>query len=344
MAQHPLTFDTFVTGPSNEFAHQMAKRAAAGENMGQNPIILHAPYGFGKTHLLSATKEEAERLFPERRALYFTAERFLTGFEQHRREASLPTFYKELRAADLLLIDDVHRVALKSVERPELLEMLITVVSDGCERVLLSSEREPRELFEIDSRLRSYLASGVVCGIDPAPLSLRVAILERKLLVLASQGAEPVTVSLEVLRFLAERFTDSIRELEGALLTLVARIAGREVALTVEEAQAFLRQHIGLSERRVTVDHIQKVVCEHYQLKQADLISERRARAVARPRQVAMWIAKQITTRSLPDIGRRFGGRDHTTVLHAVRRIEGLKEEDAGLNRDLEVLLRKVRA
>jgi chromosomal replication initiator protein len=146
-----------------------------------------------------------------------------------------------------------------------------------------------------------------------------------------------------VLQFLADRFTDSVRELEGALNTLVARVGGQVSGLSLDEAQAILRPHLSCNERRVTVDMIQKTVAEHYSLKQADLISERRARAVARPRQVAMWIAKQITTRSLPDIGRRFGGRDHTTVLHAVRRIEALKAEDAGIARDVDALMRKLR-
>lgn len=146
-----------------------------------------------------------------------------------------------------------------------------------------------------------------------------------------------------MLQFLADRFTDSVRELEGALNTLVARVGGDIARLTLDEAQAILRPHLSVNERKVTVDMIQKTVAEHYALKQADLISERRARAVARPRQVAMWLAKQITTRSLPDIGRRFGGRDHTTVLHAVRRIESLKAEDPAIARDVDVLLRKLR-
>ncbi|HEX7887508.1 MAG TPA: helix-turn-helix domain-containing protein, partial [Phenylobacterium sp.] len=157
------------------------------------------------------------------------------------------------------------------------------------------------------------------------------------------QGDFHPAARAEVLQFLADRFTDSVRELEGALNTLVARVGGDIGRLTFDEAQAILRPHLAVTERKVTVDMIQKVVSEHYALKQADLISERRARAVARPRQVAMWLAKQITTRSLPDIGRRFGGRDHTTVLHAVRRIEALKAEDPGIARDVDVLLRKLR-
>ena len=170
-----------------------------------------------------------------------------------------------------------------------------------------------------------------------------MGILERKLAVLARQGGFEPAARADVLQFLADRFTDSVRELEGALNTLVARVGAQVAHLSLDEAQAILRPHLAAPERRVTVDQIQKAVAEHYGLKQADLLSERRARAVARPRQAAMWIAKQITTRSLPDIGRRFGGRDHTTVLHAVRRIEALRVEDPALGRDLDVLLRKLR-
>jgi chromosomal replication initiator protein len=196
----------------------------------------------------------------------------------------------------------------------------------------------------MEPRLRSHLQAGLVCGIEPADRTLRLGILERKLATLSEQGGFLPSARPEVLQFLADRFTDSVRELEGALNTLVARVGGQVARLTLDEAQAILRPHLACTEKRVTVDTIQKTVAEHYGLKQADLISERRARAVARPRQAAMWLAKQITTRSLPDIGRRFGGRDHTTVLHAVRRIEELKQADAHLARDLDVLLRKLRS
>jgi len=182
-----------------------------------------------------------------------------------------------------------------------------------------------------------------VCGIEPADRALRLGILERKLQGLGAQLGFTARLRPEVLEFLADRFTDSVRELEGALNTLVVRAGAGVSALTLDETQQFLRPHLRGGEKRVTVDDIQKAASEHFGLKQADLISETRTRAVARPRQAAMWLAKQLTTRSLPDIGRRFGGRDHTTVLHAVRRIEELRAKDATLARDLETLIRKLR-
>jgi chromosomal replication initiator protein len=242
----------------------------------------------------------------------------------------------------LLLIDDVHFVAGKPTTQEELFHTLIALVEEG-RRVVMTADRSPTEISEMEPRLRSHLQAGLVCGIEPADRNLRLGILQRKLATLSVQGGFEPSARPEVLQFLADRFTDSVRELEGALNTLIARVGGQVSSLSLEDAQSILRPHLSCNERRVTVDMIQKAVAEHYSLKQADLISERRARAVARPRQVAMWLAKQITTRSLPDIGRRFGGRDHTTVLHAVRRIEALKGEDPAIARDLDVLLRKLR-
>jgi chromosomal replication initiator protein len=215
-------------------------------------------------------------------------------------------------------------------------------MEDG-RRVVFSADRPPSALTEIDARLRSHLSAGLVCGIEPADRALRLGILERKLDGLGRQQGFAGKARGEVLTFLADRFTDSVRELEGALNTLVARIGEGMGRLTLDEAQAILRPHLRGAEKRITIDDIQKATSEHFGLKQADLISERRNRSVARPRQAAMWLAKQLTTRSLPDIGRRFGGRDHTTVLHAVRRIEALRAEDQQLARDLETLTRKLR-
>ena len=195
----------------------------------------------------------------------------------------------------------------------------------------------------MDARLRSHLSAGLVCGIEPADRTLRMGILERKLVALGRQGGFNAAARPEVLQFLADRFTDSVRELEGALNTLVARMGAQVSALSLDDAQAILRPHLRGAEKRITIDDIQKATSEHFGLRQADLVSERRNRSIARPRQAAMWLAKQLTTRSLPDIGRRFGGRDHTTVLHAVRRIEQLKAEDPVLAQDVEVLLRKLR-
>ncbi|WP_304176076.1 chromosomal replication initiator protein DnaA [Phenylobacterium aquaticum] len=340
--QERFSFETFVPGPANEFAFAVARRVASWADGHFNPVLFHGPYGFGKTHLLNALAWEAMRTAPGKRVVYLTAERFTSAFMKALQDRQTAAFKEELRTADLLLIDDVQFVAGKSSTQEELFHTLIALVEDG-RRVVMTADRSPAELSEMEPRLRSHLQAGLVCGIEPADRTLRLGILERKLATLAQQGRFVPSAKPEVLQFLADRFTDSVRELEGALNTLVARVGGEIARLTLDEAQAILRPHLACNDRRVTVDQIQKAVAEHYQLKQADLISERRARAVARPRQAAMWLAKQITTRSLPDIGRRFGGRDHTTVLHAVRRIEALKADDPALQRDLDVLLRKLR-
>jgi chromosomal replication initiator protein len=340
--QERLSFDTFVSGPANEFAFAVARRVASWADGHFNPVLFHGPYGFGKTHLLNAMAWEAMRNAPDKRVVYLTAERFTSTFVKALQDKQTAAFKEELRNAHLLLIDDVHFVAGKPSTQEELFHTLIALVEDG-RRVVMTADRSPTELSDMEPRLRSHLQAGLVCGIEPADRSLRLGILERKLATLAEQGRFIPSARTEVLQFLADRFTDSVRELEGALNTLVARVGADVARLTLDEAQAILRPHLACAERRVTVDQIQKAVAEHYGLTQADMISERRARAVARPRQAAMWIAKQITTRSLPDIGRRFGGRDHTTVLHAVRRIEELKAEDPALARDLDVLLRKLR-
>ena len=340
--QDRLSFDSFVAGPSNEFAFAVARRVAAWSDGHFNPVLFHGPYGFGKTHLLNALAWEAMRSQPNKRVVYLTAERFTSTFVKAIQDKQTAAFKEELRNADLLLIDDVHFVAGKTSTQEELFHTLIALVEDG-RRVVMTADRSPTELSEMEPRLRSHLQAGLVCGIEPADRNLRLGILERKLQTLAQQGRFLPSARPEVMQFLADRFTDSVRELEGSLNTLVARIGGEIARLTLDEAQNILRPHLSCTERKVTVDQIQKTVAEHYGLKQADLISERRARAVARPRQVAMWLAKQITVRSLPDIGRRFGGRDHTTVLHAVRRIESLKAEDPQIARDVDALMRKLR-
>jgi chromosomal replication initiator protein len=341
--QDRWTFDSFVSGPSNEFAHSVARTVASWADGHFNPVVIHGPYGFGKTHLLNAVAWEAQRREPGKTVMYMTSERFLSGFVRAVMDKNTAGFKDELRAADLLLIDDVHFIAGKPSSQEELLATLSALMEDG-KRVVLASDRPPAALAEMEPRLRSHLQAGLVCGIEPACRTLRVGIIERKLQLLAAQrGMSSVKARPEVLQFVADRFSESVRELEGALNTLFARAEARLPSLSLDEAQAILRPHLKGAERRVTVDEIQKLVAEHFGLKQADLLSERRTRAVARPRQIAMHLAKSLTTKSYPDIGRRFGGRDHTTVLHAVRTIERMIGEDPAMARDVETLARKLR-
>jgi chromosomal replication initiator protein len=337
-----FTFDSFVAGPSNEFALGVARRVASWADGCFNPVFFHGPYGFGKTHLLNAIAWDAARARPDKKIVYLTAERFTTTFVKALMDKSAPGFKAELRNADLLLVDDVHFIGGKKSSEEELFHTLTALMGEG-RRVVFASDRPAAALADVDARLRSHLGAGLVCGIEPADRALRLGILERKLALLSQSLGLEGTARPEVMAFLADRFTDSVRELEGGLNTLVARAGERLSSLTLDDAHVIVRPHIREGERRITVDDIQKVVADHYGLKQQDLLCERRTRALARPRHVAMFLAKALTTRSYPDIGRRFGGRDHTTVLHAVKRIEALKAEDPAIAQDIVVLTHKLR-
>jgi chromosomal replication initiator protein len=340
--QERFQFESFVVGGSNEFAHAVAKRVASWADGHFNPVVIHGPYGFGKTHLLNAMAWEAGRNEPGRKIVYLTAERFLSGFVRALMERRAASFKDELRSADLLLIDDVHLIGGKQSTQDEMVHTLSALMEDG-RRVVFSADRPPSALSEIDTHLRSHLSAGLVCGIEPGDRALRMGILDRKLQILCRQQGFTCKLRPEVAAFLADRFTESARELEGALNTLFARTGAALGSLGLEDTQRLLSANLPGGERRLTVDEIQKATAEHFGLKPADLVSACRTRAVARPRQAAMWLVKQFTTRSLPDIGRRFGGRDHTTVMHAVRRIDELRISDAQLARDLETLTRKLR-
>lgn len=343
--QERLTFDSFVAGRGNEFAYQMSRQVASWTDGHFNPVFFHGPYGYGKTHLLNAIGWEAQRLRPDAKIVYLTAEKFTSTFVRALMDKSTAAFKDEVRGADLLLVDDVHFIGGKTSSQEELFHTLTSLIENN-RRVVFTADRPPSQLTEIEARLRSHLSSGLVCALDVADQSLRMGIIECKLEQL-SQRLGHIGSSVpraDVMHFLAERVPGSIRELEGAVNTLVASAGPRLGSLTLEEAMALLQPNLKVSvERRVTVDEIQKLTADHFGLKQADLLSERRTRSVARPRQVAMWLCKQHTTRSYPDIGRRFGGRDHTTVLHAVKKVEELLTSDDQIARDVEALTRKLR-
>ena len=341
--QERMTFDSFVSGPSNEFAVSVARQVAAWTNGGFNPVLIHGPYGFGKTHLLNAIGWEAARRRPDAKIVYLTAEQFTSTFVRAVMDKTGPAFKVDLRAADLLLIDDVHFIGGKKSSQEELFHTLAALIGEG-KRVVFSADKPPSALTEVEARLRSHLGSGLVCGVEPADRDMRLGILSRKLGALSRQLGFGGHAKAEVLEMLADRFPDSVRELEGGLNTLAFRAGEKLSSMTLDEAEGILRPHLHKGgDRRVTVDEIQKATAEHYALKQADLLCERRTRAIARPRQLAMYLAKTLTTRSYPDIGRRFGGRDHTTVLHAVRRIEALKAEDPSIAADVDAITRKLK-
>jgi len=341
--QERLTFDSFVEGHGNAFALAIARQAAAWADGHFNPIFFCGPYGYGKTHLLNAIAWEAQRLRPDARVVYLTAERFLSTFVRATQDRTMAAFKDSLRNADMLLIDDVQFVGGKTGTQEELLSTLTALIEDG-KKIVLSADRPPMALTEVEPRLRSHLASGLTCPVEPADRALKLAVARNRIEALARLGVVSGEAQAEVLEHLVDRTPGSMRELEGAVNTLAAVAGARLSSLSVDETQALLGSALrGGPERRITVDEIQKTVAEHFSLKQADLLSERRTRAVARPRQIAMWLCKQHTTRSYPDIGRRFGGRDHTTVLHGVRKIEELIASDDQIARDVETLTRKLR-
>ena len=341
--QDRLTFDGFVEGHGNAFALAIARQVAAWADGHFNPVFLCGPYGFGKTHLLNAIAWEAQRLRPEARVVYLTAERFLSTFVKAMQDRQTAAFKDSLRTADMLLIDDVQFVGGKTSTQEELLSTLTALIQDG-RRVVLSADRPPLALTEIEPRLRGHMASGLTCPIEPGDRALKLAVARNRLEALSRLGVVDGVIGDAVLEHLVDRTPGSMRELEGAVTTLAAVSGGRLSALTVEDTQKLLGAALrGGPERRITVDEIQKTVSEHFNLKQADLLSERRTRSVARPRQIAMYLCKQHTTRSYPDIGRRFGGRDHTTVLHGVRKIDSLLATDEQIARDVETLTRKLR-
>jgi len=341
--QDRLTFDGFVEGHGNAFALAISRQVAAWADGHFNPVFLCGPYGYGKTHLLNAIAWEAQRLRPEARVVYLTAERFLSTFVKAMQDRQTAAFKDSLRNADMLLIDDVQFVGGKTSTQEELLSTLTALIQDG-RRVVLSADRPPLALTEIEPRLRGHMASGLTCPIEPGDRALKLAVARNRLEALSRLGVVDGVIGEAVLEHLVDRTPGSMRELEGAVTTLAAVSGGRLSALTVDDTQRLLGAALrGGPERRITVDEIQKTVSEHFNLKQADLLSERRTRSVARPRQIAMYLCKQHTTRSYPDIGRRFGGRDHTTVLHGVRKIDSLLATDEQIARDVEALTRKLR-
>ena len=341
--QDRLTFDSFVEGQGNAFALAIAKQVASWADGHFNPVFFCGPYGYGKTHLLNAIAWEAQRLRPEAKVVYLTAERFLSTFVKAMQDRSTAAFKESLRSADMLLLDDVQFVGGKTSTQEELLSTLTALIEDG-KRIVFSADRAPMALTEVEPRLRSHLAAALTCPVEAGDRELKIAVAQNRLKALSALGVVQGEAAPEVLAQLVDRTPGSMRELEGAVNTLAAAAGSRLATVSVDEASILLGAALrGGPERRITVDEIQKTVADHFNLKQADLLSERRTRSVARPRQMAMYLCKQHTTRSYPDIGRRFGGRDHTTVLHGVRKIEELMAQDDQIARDVEALTRKLR-
>lgn len=329
-------FGSFVTGESNQLAFSAAQAMAAPEQPRFTPLFIHGGTGQGKTHLMHAIAGAYLAHTPNGTVVYMSAERFMMEFVNAMRANETMAFKARLRAARLLLIDDIQFIAGKGATQEEFLHTINELVENGA-RIVISADRAPQQLDAVDPRILSRLAGGLVADIQAANIDLRLAILEAKRLV---AGDPPVPDA--VIDFLARSVRSNIRELEGAFNKLVAygQLTGRTIDM--EFAQAMLADTVRANARRITVDEIQKACAAHYRIDPSEMRSKRRARAIARPRQVAMYLAKKMTPRSLPEIGRIFGGRDHSTVIHAVRTIEALRESNPDIDADVRALLRQL--
>jgi chromosomal replication initiator protein len=331
-----LTFANFVTGTGNVLACNAAQRMAALETPQFSPLYLKAATGQGKTHLLHAMGHAYLQSHPRARIFYCSAERFMVEFVQALRQNQMLEFKARLRGFDLLLVDDIQFIIGKASAQEELLYTIDALLAEG-KRLVFAADRAPQALDGVEPRLLSRLSMGLVADISPADIDLRRAILEHRL-----ARFTPSQVPSDVIEFLARTINRNIRELVGGLNKLIAyaQLTGQAVSLQLAEEQ--LTDILSANRKRITIDEIQRTVCQFYRVDRSEMSSKRRNRAVVRPRQVAMYLAKVLTPRSYPEIGRKFGGRDHSTVIHAVRLIETLRTQDADMDGDVRSLLRQL--
>ncbi|WP_255575102.1 chromosomal replication initiator protein DnaA [Caldovatus aquaticus] len=329
-----FTFDSFIVGRPNEFAHACARRVAERPaSPGFNPLFLYGGVGLGKTHLMHAIAWAIREMHPAKSVAYMSAEKFMYRFIAALRSQNTMEFKESLRSVDVLMIDDLQFLIGKDNTQEEFFHTFNALVDAG-KQIVVSADKSPSDLSGLEDRLRTRLGCGMVADIHATTYELRLSILQAK------AAAAGVPVPAKVMEFLAHKITSNVRELEGALNRLIAHanLFGRPI--TLEGAQEVLHDILRAHDRRVTIEEIQRRVAEHYNIRLTDMSSARRARNVARPRQVAMYLAKQLTSRSLPEIGRRFGNRDHTTVMHAVSRVAELMQQDAAFAEDVELLRR----
>lgn len=335
------TFETFVEGPSNRVALAAARAVAeqASSAVRFNPLFVHATVGLGKTHLLQAIASEALVRRPQTRVVYLTAEYFMWRFATAIRDNNALTFKEQLRDIGLLIIDDMQFLQGKSIQREFC--HLINMLLDSAKQVVVAADRPPSELESLEPRVRSRLNGGVALQIDAPDYEMRLKMLRQRLS--RAQSEDPtLDISDEILEHVAQVVTGSGRELEGAFNQLLFR-QSFEPQISVDRIDELLGHIYRDGEpKRIRIEDIQRIVSRHYNVSRTELLSNRRTRTIVKPRQVAMYLSKVLTPRSLPEIGRRFGGRDHTTVLHAVRKIEGLSEVDTTLSREIELLKRLI--
>ncbi len=333
-----FTFNSFVVGKPNELAHAAARRIADSADATFNPVFLYGGVGLGKTHLMHAIAHRIRDTRPGCKVLYLSAEQFMYRFVQALRFRDTITFKQQFRAVDVLMIDDVQFIAGKDSTQEEFFHTFNALIDQG-RQIVISADRSPDQIDGLQNRITSRLQWGLVVDIHPTDYELRLGILQSKAEAIMADNPT-IDIDQKVLEFLAHRISSNVRVLEGALTRVFAfaTLVGRPI--NMEMVKECLADLLRSTERRITIEEIKRRVADYYHLRMTDLVSARRARAVARPRQVAMFLCKALTSKSLPEIGRGFGGRDHTTVIHAVRKIEELRATDSQLNEDVENLRR----
>ena len=328
-----FTFDTFVIGGSNNIAYAAAKAVAAQPAKAFNPLYIYGDVGLGKTHLMHAIGNKILEDNPQAKILYLHSERYMQDMVRSIKENSVNTFKQFYRSLNVLLIDDIQFFAGKDRTQEEFFHTFNVLMENG-QQIVMSCDRYPKEIEGLEERLKSRFGWGLTVAIEPPELETRVAILQSK--------AEQMKVTLphEVAFFIAKRIRSNIRELEGALRRVIATSQFTGMPITLDSAKEALKDLIALQNRMITIENIQKTVGQFFKVKIDDLLSSGRSRSIARPRQIAMTLAKELTNHSLPEIGKAFGGRDHTTVLHACRKVAELRQEDTRIDEDYLTLLR----
>jgi chromosomal replication initiator protein len=330
-----FTFENFVIGPPNELAYAAALAVAESKTAvaKSNPLFLYGGVGLGKTHLMHAIAWHSKKVNPKRKVLYLSAEKFMYRFIKALRNKDVMAFKEEFRSVDVLMIDDIQFICGKDSTQEEFFHTFNAII-DNNKQMVISCDRSPSDLDNIEDRIKSRLGWGLVADVHSTTYELRVGILESKL------EQMNINISQNVINFLAEKITSNVRELEGALNKVIAHstLIGREV--TLESTQDILRDLLRSNERIITIEDIQKRVANHYNIKISEMSSVRRARTVVRPRQIAMYLSKILTPKSLADIGSKFGKKDHTTVIHAVKKVEQLMAEDADVREEVNLLTR----
>lgn len=328
-----FTFDTFVEGKSNELAKAAARQVASNSGIAYNPLLLYGGVGLGKTHLMQAVGNEIRKVNPDAKVVYLHSQKFVQDMVRALQQGTMQDFMQYYRSVDALLIDDIQFFAKKLRSQEEFFHVFNALLERG-HQMVLTCDRYPREIDGLEDRLKSRFVWGLTVEVEPPELETRVAILMKK------AEAEQVDLDPAVAFFIAERIRSNVRELEGALRRVIANARFTGAHISIEQVKRALRDLFAIQDRQISIDNIQRTVAEYYNIKIADMLSKRRNRSIARPRQFAMALAKELTSHSLPEIGDAFGGRDHTTVLHACRKIAELRESSMDMAEDHKNLSR----